>query len=128
MIKIINADEMSYKDILSRDNESTDIAAVVSDIIANVRENGDEALAEYELKFGGASPKSLEVSSEERETALSQVEPQFIEIMKEAAENIKKYHSLQIRSGYEIREKEGIILGQKITPIASVGTCVKHSR
>ena len=121
MIKIINADKLSYKDILSRDNESTDIAAVVSEIIANVRENGDKALAEYELKFGGASPKSLEVSSEERETALSQVEPQFIEIMKEAAENIKKYHSLQIRSGYEIREKEGIILGQKITPIASVG-------
>ncbi|NCB73800.1 MAG: histidinol dehydrogenase [Clostridia bacterium] len=121
MIKIINAQDMSYKDMLPRENESTDISAVVSEIIANIRKNGDKALAEYELRFGGASPKSFEVSPEERESALSKVEPQFIEIMKEAAENIKKYHSLQVKSGYEINDKEGIVLGQKITPIASVG-------
>jgi len=112
---------MSYMDIIPRRNASSDIANVVSDIIANVREGGDKALLEYELKFGGASPKSLEVSVEERKTALSKVEPEFIEILKEAAENIRNYHSLQIKSGYEINEKEGIVLGQKVTPIACVG-------
>ena len=121
MIKIYSTENMSYMDIIPRRNASSDIANVVSDIIANVREGGDKALLEYELKFGGASPKSLEVSVEERKTALSKVEPEFIEILKEAAENIRNYHSLQIKSGYEINEKEGIVLGQKVTPIACVG-------
>ncbi len=107
--------------MIPRENKELDISSVVSDIIANVRKGGDKALAEYELKFGGACPKTLEVSAEERKTALSKVEPHFIEILKEAAENIKKYHSLQVKSGYEISDKEGIVLGQKISPIGSVG-------
>lgn len=112
---------MSIQDILPRNSESPNVADTVSEIIANVRDKGDTALREYGNKFDGASPNSLEVTEEEREEALSEVEPEFIEIMKEAAENIRNYHSRQIRSGYIIQESEGIILGQKVTPLGSVG-------
>ena len=121
MIKICDTEKLSLQDIFPRERESLDIAHVVAEIISNVRKNGDDALREYGLRFDGASPEQLEVTSEERRAALAKVEPEFIEILKEAAENIRSYHSRQVKSGYVIEEKDGIILGQKVTPIASVG-------
>ena len=112
---------MSIQDILPRNSESPNVADTVSEIIANVRDKGDAALREYGNKFYGAAPAVLEVTEEERKEALSKVEPAFLEIMKEAAENIRNYHSRQIRSGYIIQESEGIVLGQKVTPLGSVG-------
>ena len=121
MIKIYNTENMSIKDIIPRESSASDVSGTVAGIIANVRENGDKALREYGLKFDGASPLALEVFEEERKSALSKVESEFIEILKEAAENIRNYHSRQVKNGYEINEKDGIVLGQKVTPIASVG-------
>ena len=121
MIKIYSTDEMSKEDIFPRKEELLDVSATVSEIIANVRKNGDTALKEYGLRFDGLSPCTLEVTEAERKQALEMVEPEFIEILKEAAENIRSYHNCQLRNGYVISEKEGVILGQKITPIKSVG-------
>lgn len=121
MIKIYNTENMSLEDIMPRERTSPDVSATVSEIIANVRKNGDAALMEYGLKFDGASPVQLEVSQNEWKAALDKVEPEFIEILKEAAENIRNYHSRQMKSGYEINDGDGIILGQKVTPINSVG-------
>ena len=121
MIKIYNMQNMSLKDIILRESSASDVSGTVAGIIANVRKYGDKALREYGLKFDGASPELLEVSQEERKSALSKAEPEFIEILKEAAENIRNYHSHQVKSGYEINNKDGIVLGQKVTPIASVG-------
>ena len=121
MIKIYETSKLSLEEIFSREHTSADIADVVAEIISNVRKNGDAALNEYGLKFDGANPNHLEVSVEERRAALAKVEPEFIEILKEAAENIRDYHSRQVKSGYVIDGKDGIVLGQKVTPIASVG-------
>ena len=121
MIKTFNTENMSLEDILPRERTSSDVSASVSEIIANVRKNGDAALLEYALKFDGANPFPIEVSESERKAALEEVEPEFIEILKEAAENIKNYHSRQVKSGYEINDRDGIVLGQKVTPIAAVG-------
>ena len=121
MIKIYDTSKLSLEEILPRGQTGLDVGAAVAEIISNVRRNGDAALKEYAQKFDGASPASLEVSAEERKDALKKVEPEFIEILKEAAENISSYHSRQVQSGYVIEEKDGIILGQKVTPIASVG-------
>ncbi len=121
MIRIYDTNKMSIKDILPRDNERPDVSGAVSEIITNVRTRGDAALKEYGLRFDGIAPMPLEVSENERKSALSEVEPEFIEILKEAAENIRSYHSRQVRPGYIIQEKDGIILGQKVTPLRSVG-------
>ena len=121
MIKIYNTGKLSLEEILPREHTGTDVADAVAEIISNVRGKGDAALRDYGLKFDGAAPASLEVTAEERRAALEKVEPEFIEILKEAAENIKNYHSRQVKSGYVIDDKDGVILGQKVTPIASVG-------
>lgn len=121
MIKIYNTDKMSISDIFPRKRESLDISVTVSEIISNVREKGDTALKEYGLRFDGVGLGTLEVTESERKEALEQVEPEFLEILREAAGNIRSYHSFQLKSGYVISEKDGIILGQKVTPIRSVG-------
>ena len=121
MIKIYNSDIMSKEDIFRRKEESLNVSGTVSEIISNVREKGDAALKEYGLWFDEVSLGALEVTESERREALEKVEPEFMEILKEAAGNIRSYHSFQIKNGYVISEKDGIILGQKVTPIRSVG-------
>lgn len=121
MIKIYNTENMSLEEIMPRNSTAADVSGAVSEIIENVRKNGDSALMEYGLRFDRASPSQLELTDSERRQALAKVEPEFVEILKEAAENIRNYHSRQVKSGYIIEDKDGIVLGQKVTPIDSVG-------
>ncbi len=124
MIKIFKSSELSSADIINRSEASTDVAAVVSDIIADVRKNGDEALYRYAKKFDRAELSSLEVSDAEVDAAFRDVEKRYIEIITEAAENIRTYHEKQKREGFRIEKKNGTVLGQKITPLARVGLYV----
>ena len=120
MIKIVSASEMSYKDIFRRNTATEDVSSVVFDIIRSVRERGDAALMDFAQQFDGGAPEALELSDPERKEALAQVEPEFLAILQEAAENIRRYHSYQLRQGYRI-EEEGLVLGQKLTPLERVG-------
>ncbi len=124
MIKIYKSSELSTEDIINRNEAQKDIASVVSEIISDVRSNGDAALYRYTEKFDRAKLVSLEVSEAEIDRAFSSVDEKYVEIIKEAAENIRYYHEHQKRKGFEIKEKEGIVLGQKITPLARVGLYV----
>ena len=124
MIKIYEYGEVSNDEIFARDNISSDVAATVAGIIADVRKNGDAALKAYCEKFDKVVLDSLEVSVEEIEDALSIVEPAFMEILREAAENIRNFHSRQVRNSFIINEKDGVVTGQKITPIEKVGLYV----
>ena len=121
MIKILKYGEVKNEEIFSRCEGLSKVDTIVSDIIANVRENGDQALLEYEEKFDKVTLSSLEVSKEEIEEGLSQVEPKFIDILKEAAQNITEFHKNQIRKGFEYKREDGSILGQKITPVDRAG-------
>ena len=124
MIRILKYGEVSADEILSRTSPTAKVTDIVSDIITDVRRRGDEALFEYTKKFDKADLNSLAVSAEEIEEAIAAVDPDFIRILKEAAENIRNYHRRQVRSGFEIREKEGIILGQRVLPIEKAGLYV----
>ncbi|MDR1131237.1 MAG: histidinol dehydrogenase [Oscillospiraceae bacterium] len=121
MIKICNISEMSLEDIFPRRQLATDVSAAVSGIIAEVRARGDEALREYTLRFDGVRLDRLELSEAERREALRSVESEFMEVLGEAARNIRAYHGSQLHGGYQIAQKPGVILGQKLTPLASVG-------
>ena len=124
MIKILKFGEVSANDIFARTEPNVDVEAVVSEIIENVRKNGDKALYEYSEKFDKAKLEELAVSAEEIEEAVNSVEPKFLEILKTAAENIRLYHKNQVRSGFEIKKEDGIIIGQKIIPVDKAGLYV----
>ncbi|MBR3639018.1 MAG: histidinol dehydrogenase [Clostridia bacterium] len=96
----------------------------VSAIIADVRERGDVALYDYALKFDNAELSAIEVSKEEIGRAVSGCDPDLVAVMKRAAENIRAFHSRQVREPFVIKDKPGVIMGQKITPIEKVGLYV----
>ena len=124
MIKIYNYGEVPNAEIFAREKLSANVEAVVAEIIANVRQRGDAALREYARKFDKAELGDLEVSQEEIQAAVCAVEPEFLEILREAAANIRSYHEKQVRTNFVINERNGVILGQKLMPIEKVGLYV----
>ncbi len=124
MIKILKYGEVSNSEIFNRGTAATDVSGIVTDIIENVKQNGDKALFEYAEKFDKAQLTSLEVTAQEIDEAFHSVEPKFLEILKKAAENIRNFHSKQVRNSFIISENDGIVTGQKITPIEKVGLYV----
>lgn len=124
MIKIYKYGEVENNEIFSRMADTVDVSDIVTGIIENVRANGDKALFEYCEKFDKATLTSLEVSEEEIEEAFNTVDPEFLRILRTAEENIRNFHSKQVRSSYIINEKNGVITGQKITAIEKVGLYV----
>lgn len=123
MIKILKYDEVSKEEIFARSETITSVEDIVTDIIANVRKNGDKALFEYAEKFDKADLKSLIVSAEEIDDALKNADKKFVSVIKEAIANITAFHSEQKREGFEIKG-DGTVLGQKITPIEKVALYV----
>ena len=124
MIPILKVGQVPNSEIFARVTPEADVAAIVADIIADVKKNGDTAVKAYCAKFDKAELTSLEVTPEEIQEAISQVEPEFLDILREAAENIRSFHSRQVRNSFVIADKPGIVLGQKITPIEKVGVYV----
>lgn len=124
MIPILKVGQVPNSEIFARVTPEADVAAIVADILAEVKENGDTAVKAYCAKFDKAELTSLEVTPEEIQEAISQVEPEFLDILREAAENIRSFHSRQVRNSFVIADKPGIVLGQKITPIEKVGVYV----
>lgn len=124
MIKILNTGTDSPEEIFARSSAVYDVSETVAQIIANVRQNGDGALLRYAEEFDKAKLDVLEVTQQEFDEAFDSVEPEFIRILEEAAANIRDFHSHQVKNSFIISEKDGIITGQKVTPIAKVGLYV----
>lgn len=125
MIRIINIENAAKEDILTRDIKlESGVEAIVADIIRNVKENGDKALKEYALKFDKAEIENLRVTAEEIEAAYNSEDKALIETIELAKENITAFHKKQLRSGFEIKGENGIVSGQKVTPIEKVGIYV----
>ncbi len=124
MIKTYKFSEVSPSDIFDREIEEMDVSAAVSEIIAKVRAEGDNALRFYTGKFDKTKIDALEVTDEELEAAFSATDPKLIEIMEKAKENITEYHLNQKQTGFEYKRANGAILGQKVTPIEKAGVYV----
>ena len=124
MIKIYDLNEVPEEEIFARQEEAVDVSAPVADILRAVRERGDAALLEYEKQFDRVELSALEVTPQELEEGAAQVDPEFTQILREAAENIRAFHAKQKREGFIMTEREGVVLGQKITPLARVGIYV----
>ncbi len=124
MIKILKYSEIDNSEIFARQMDSDNVEQIVADIIEDVKSNGDSALYKYAEKFDRASLSSLLVTKEEIDEAVASVEPEFIRILNRAAENIRSFHQKQVRTSYIISEENGVVCGQRITPIDKVGLYV----
>ena len=124
MIRIMKYGEVPNSEIFDRSMPTLNVTDTVAEIIRNVRERGDEALREYTEKFDHARPASLTVTPEETEEALRSVEPDFLRILEEAAANIRKFHSRQVRNSFIINDEDGIVMGQKVIPVDRAGLYV----
>ena len=100
------------------------VEARVTDIIKNVRANGDEALKEYGEKFDGVSLDNLKVTDSQIEEAFNQVNPAIIKALEKAADNIRSFHKLEIGESFEDNPSNGVIRGTKVTPLSAVGIYV----
>ncbi len=107
-----------------RREEDARVTDAVASILADVRQNGDEALFRLSEKFDGARPATVEVPQAEIDAAAQTVGPEFMETLNAAAENIRAFHKRQIREGYVIADKPGVILGQRIIPLSRAGVYI----
>ncbi|MED3561585.1 histidinol dehydrogenase [Bacillus xiapuensis] len=98
--------------------------AIVKNILFDIRTRGDVALREYTEKFDRVQINSFSVMEEEIAEAYKTVDDDFVAIVQEAAENIRSFHEKQLRPSWMTTEENGTILGQKITPLDSVGVYV----
>ena len=124
MIKILEYGQVPTSEIFSRVVPKTNVEAIVSDIIENVKANGDKALYEYCEKFDKVKLTSLEVTADEIKEAVESVPEEFLEILKKAAANITKFHQKQVRNTFIINDIPGVVMGQKVIPLDRAGLYV----
>lgn len=128
MIPIEQFNALRPEDILRRKaGTEENVDAAVDAILSDVRARGDAALLEYAKKFDGAELGSVELSREEWDAAVARVDAAFLETLRQAAENIRAFHTRQVHKDFVITEHAGIVMGQRYTPIARVGICVPRS-
>ena len=128
MIPIEQFNALRPEDILRRKaGAEENVDAAVDAILSDVRARGDAALLEYAKKFDGAELGSVELSREEWDAAVARVDAAFLETLRQAAENIRAFHTRQVHKDFVITEHAGIVMGQRYTPIARVGICVPRS-
>ncbi len=124
MIRIQKISEIDPKDLFIRTFDASRVEETVSGIISRVRDEGDAALKEYTERFDGVKLDDLRVSAAEIEEAIASVGPDFIRILKRAADNIRAFHIQQKRSSFILNDRPGVVMGQKIIPIEKVGLYV----
>ena len=126
MIKIYKYGDVPNETLFIRSPLFQDVGAVVTEILKKVQEEGDAALKYYTKKFDGADLSDLIVSSEEIEEAFASTSEEYRKVLQQAYDNIAEYHSHQIRPGFVMTRENGVVLGQKITPIEKVGLYVPN--
>lgn len=128
MMRILDFDSLAPEDFLNRDIQAEeDVSAAVDTIIQEVRARGDAALRAYTKRFDGADLRDLRVSGEEFAAAREAVDADFLETLRQAAENIRRFHERQRHNDFVLADRPGVVMGQRWTPIEKVGVCVPRS-
>ncbi|MBQ3005259.1 MAG: histidinol dehydrogenase, partial [Clostridia bacterium] len=120
-----NAEFRLLDELRQRGEEVSDkVTSTVSDILFDVRANGDDAVQEYTRIFDGRVPLTMEVSSEDIERAFKSRESSFVYALYKAAENIRAFHERQVQQSRIDTKPDGTILGQRIRGLEKVGIYV----
>ena len=119
--------ENILNDLLKRSpNNYSEYESTVNDILADVRERGDQALFEYTLKFDrfALNEDNIRVTRAEIEEAYGLLDDGLLDIIRRSADNIRAFHKKQLRSSWFDAKEDGTILGMKMTPIGRAGVYV----
>ena len=130
-MRTVRLTKESTKDILENllkrsPNNYGKFEAAVADILANVKEKGDEALFSYTKEFDKVevTPETIRVTEEEIEEAYKAVDASLLEVIRKALVNIRSYHEKQRQNSWFTSTENGTMLGQKVTPLNRVGVYV----
>lgn len=129
MITTVTADgkrEYKFIETLKKraQNSDKDVIPTVSEIIENVRENGDRAVNEYTVKFDGKAPEKTEITADEIDSLIEKCDKNYISTVKKAAANISDFHKRQIQQSWMTAKNNGVIMGQRIRGLKRVGIYV----
>ena len=119
-------DEVAFLKEVEKRNGETDkkVTEIVSEIIENVKENGDKAVQDYTLKFDGKLPEYYEVPLDVIHDALNDADEEFVNALLNAMENISAFHNRQKEQGFIDPHDNGVILGQRVRGLERVGLYV----
>lgn len=124
-MRIFSTQKDTIETIVARKkSETKDVSIVVAQIIARVQQQGDQALFQLIEEIDQVSLSSLTVSLEEVETAVQAVSPELLEVMEQAKENILAFHQKQVQQGFVLTKENGVVMGQRVLPLAKVGVYV----
>ena len=129
MIRIAKVDGVSERELINqlkaRSGEiDRKVTSAVTDILNNVKQNGDDAVREYTLKFDGHMPSKFEISREEIDSSPDKCDRDFILALYKAADNIRDFHARQKQQSWLEPKQNGVILGQRIRGLKRVGVYV----
>lgn len=116
--------QLLYEEQIALNAETVSVEEVVKDIVADVAQNGDEALIRYNQQFDGIYVEQLAVSDEMIDEAFAAIDPQILSALHKAKANIESYHLQQVEKGFEDQPSTGVIRGQLIRPLERVGVYV----
>lgn len=124
-MRIFSTQKDTIETILARkQSETKDVSTIVAQIIARVQQQGDQALFQLIEEIDQVTLSSLTVSLEEVETAVQAVSPELLEVMEQAKENILAFHQKQVQQGFVLTKENGVVMGQRVLPLAKVGVYV----
>lgn len=129
MIPIVKADKSTQQrfiaDLKARSqNNGRDVAAAVTDIIEDVRQNGDAAVKAYTEKFDGKAPEKTEVTKEKIDALIKTCDPAFLSAVERACENIRDFHKRQVQQSWMTAKPDGVMMGQRVRGLKRVGIYV----
>ncbi len=105
-------------------NSDKDVIPAVSEIIENVKANGDSAVKDYTIKFDGKAPEKVEISAEDIDELISKCSPEYLDTVKKAAGNIADFHKRQVQQSWLTTKENGVIMGQRVRGLKRVGIYV----
>lgn len=129
MITTVTADgkkEYEFIELLKKRAQDSDknVIPAVSEIIENVRNNGDSAVRDYTIKFDGKAPEKNEITADEIDSLISQCDADYLKTIKKAAANIADFHKRQLQQSWLTTKNNGVIMGQRIRGLKRVGIYV----
>ena len=128
-MEILKYSEINLEDTIKRSEQDVNnVLGTVSEILENVRVNKDQAIREYTEKFDGVLIENLKVSKDEIEDAYDTLDDELLTALKNAADNIERFHKRQIPNEWEMEVNPGIVAGQIVRPINSAGCYIPGGR